>query len=240
MNGNRKIGAKRRTIARAASLLGVLALVSACESMDRADRWVEKQWIVESRHYSPERVQIGVHQASVADTVAFAPRSGQLTPAQHDQLARFVAGTGAKPGDAAIIALSPAGGPGLASQRVAAIAAVLHSRGLRVLRSIGAEPLPHVATVTITREVASGPDCPEWDRLMKRNEVDEHKLRFGCFNAASLAASVNRPRDLVQPRPSGPSDAQTLDRGLQQLREGKFDAKPDPEGAGTRSSGTAK
>jgi type IV pilus biogenesis protein CpaD/CtpE len=74
---------------------------------------------------------------------------------------------------------------------------------------------------------------------MKRNEVSELKPRFGCLNAGTLAASVHRPRDLVQPRPGGPSDAQTLDRGLQQLREGKFDAKPEPEGAGTRSSGSS-
>jgi type IV pilus biogenesis protein CpaD/CtpE len=68
--------------------------------------------------------------------------------------------------------------------------------------------------------------------------VDEHNPKFGCFDAASLATSVHRPADLVQGRPTGPSDGPTLDRGLQQLREGKLDTPVTATGTGSPQSGT--
>jgi pilus biogenesis lipoprotein CpaD len=223
-------------------LLPALALsVGACsaEKWEKADRWLEKQWTVGERTYPPERLKIGVRRAETAEHIAFAPGAAVLSPEQRDALVRFIARSGAGTGDDALVSISAAGGRALAERRAASIASFLHRQGLRVTRSFEPHPLPHGATVTLSRLVATAPNCPEWDRLMRTNTLEEHKPRFGCINAASLAASVHRPMDLVSGRPTGPSDGPTLDSGLQKLREGKLDAKPESEGSGTKSSGTA-
>jgi type IV pilus biogenesis protein CpaD/CtpE len=91
--------------------------------------------------------------------------------------------------------------------------------------------------VSIARLVAVPPDCPQWDDLMRRRMVDEYKPKFGCLDASSLATTVHRPEDLVQGRRRGPSDAQTLDKGLQNLREGKLDPPVTSVGTGSPQAG---
>lgn len=238
MNANSKtIGGSRRIIGRTVMLAGVLALAAGCETMDRADRWVEKQWIVSDNQLPKEQTDIAVRQAQTSATVVFAPRSATLSRDQRELLTRFVAGSGASHGDRAQIALSPAAGRALADRRANSIAAYLRRRGLNVVRSYGPGD-PDAALVSISRLVAVPPNCPQWDDLMKRRTVDEYKPKFGCLDAASLATTIHRPHDLVQGRPTGPSDAQTLDKGLQNLREGKYDPPVAPVSTGSPLSGT--
>lgn len=238
MNANSKtIGASRRVIGRTVVLAGVLALAAGCETMDRADRWVEKQWIAQDHQLPKEQTDIAVRQAQTNATVVFAPRSAALSRDQRELLTRFVAGSGASRGDRAQIALSPAAGRVLADRRAQSIAAYLRRRGLNVVRSYGPGD-PDAALVSISRLVAVPPNCPQWNDLMQRRTVDEYKPRFGCLDAASLATTVHRPHDLVQGRPTGPSDAQTLDKGLQNLREGKYDPPVAPITTGSPQSGT--
>jgi pilus biogenesis lipoprotein CpaD len=236
IGSNNEIRPPRRAILRASLLLGVLALAAGCETVDRADRWVEKQWIVSDHQLPKEQTDISVRQAETSATVAFAPRTAALSRDQRDLLYRFVAGSGAGRGDRALIAISPAMGRGLAERRAQTIAAVLRRRGLNVVRTYGPGD-PDAALVSISRLVAVGPNCPQWNDLMTRRTVDEHNPKFGCFDAASLATSVHRPADLVQGRPTGPSDGPTLDRGLQQLREGKLDPPVAATGTGSPQSG---
>jgi len=228
--------APRRALAQAALLLGILAVGAGCETMDRADRWVERQWVVADHQLPKEQTDIAVRQAETSATVTFAPRIASLSYDQRDLLARFVANSGARRGDRAIVITSPASGRALAERRVQAITAVLQRRGIRVVRSFG-PGAPDAAIVSISRLVAVPPNCPQWDDVMVRRMVDEHNPKFGCVDAASLAVSVHRPADLVQARPHGPSDAPTLDKGLQNLREGKYDPPVAASGTGSPQSG---
>ncbi len=237
MTGSTKeTAAPRRAIARAALLLGILALGAGCETIESADRWVDKHWTVADHQLPKERTDIAVRRAETNATVVFAPRAASLSRDQRELLGRFVAGSGAARGDRALIVASPAAGRALAERRVQAIAAVLHRRGLSVVRSFGPGD-PNAALVSISRLVALPPDCPQWDDLMKRRTVDEYKPKFGCLDAASLATTVHRPEDLVQGRRRGPSDGPTLDRGLQLLREGKLDPPVTSTGTGSPQSG---
>ncbi|MBL8661841.1 MAG: hypothetical protein JNM29_03400 [Candidatus Odyssella sp.] len=239
MNANSKsIGTSRRAIGRTALLAGVLALAAGCESVDRAERWVEDKWIVKDHQLPKQQTDIAVRQAQTSATVAFAPRSAALSRDQRDLLARFVAGSGAGRGDNAQIAVSPAAGRALADRRAQSIAAYLRARGIHVARGYGPGD-PDAALVTISRLVAVPPSCPQWDNLMKRRTVDEYRPQFGCLDAASLATSVHRPHDLVQGRPTGPSDGPTLDKGLQNLREGKYDPPVTPVSTGSPQSPTS-
>ncbi len=239
MNANSKTsGAARRIFGRTMVLAGVLVLAAGCESIDRADRWVENQWIVQDHQLPKVQTDIAVRQAQTSATVVFAPRSAALSRDQRELLSRFVAGSGAARGDRAQIALSPAAGRVLAERRAQSIAVYLRRRGLNVARSYGPGD-PDAALVLISRLVAVPPNCPQWDDLMKRRTVEEYRPKFGCLDAASLATTVHRPHDLVQGRATGPSDAQTLDKGLQNLREGKYDPPVAPISTGSPQSGTA-
>jgi pilus biogenesis lipoprotein CpaD len=231
-----KIATASRVLARATLLMGVLALAAACETIERADRWIDEQVAVSDHQLPKERTDIAVRQAEISATVIFAPNVGTLSHQQRDLLTRIVANSGARPGDRALIAVSTAGSRGLAERRVQSIAAVLHRRGLRVVRSFG-PGAPDAALVSISRLVAVPPDCPQWDDIMVRRRVEEYKPKFGCIDAASLATTVHRPADLIQGRPRGPSDALTLDRGVQQLRDGKLDPPIAPVGTGSPQSG---
>ena len=79
--------------------------------------------------------------------------------------------------------------------------------------------------------------CAQWEDLMKRSVVDEYKPKLGCLTSSSLATSVHRPLDLVQGRPSGPSDGAVVGSGIQALRDGKFDPPFAPSGTGSPQSG---
>lgn len=235
-SNNKSIGAAPQTIGRTALLLGVLALAAGCETVDRADRWVEEQWVVKDHQLPKAQTDIAVRQAETSATVVFAPRSAALSRDQRDLLARFVSGSGAERGDRALIAMSPAAGRGLAERRARSISAHLRRYGLDVVRSYG-PGAPDAALVSISRLVAVPPNCPQWDDVMKRRTVNEYRVQFGCLDAASLATTVHRPHDLVQGRATGPSDAQTLDKGLQNLREGKYDPPVTPITTGSPQSG---
>ena len=137
------------------------------------------------------------------------------------------------------MALGPAPSRVLAERRAQAVAAQLRRYGLQVARTEG-PGAPDTATITVTRVVALAPDCPEWNELVKRNVVNESKPSFGCLNASSLAATVHQPQDLVAGRRHGPSDGPTLDRGLQQLREGRFDPPVTPISTGSPQSQGSK
>src|SRR5688572_21349736 len=126
MKGRTKeIAGPRRTIARAALLLGVVASGAGCETIERADHWVEKQWTVADHQLPKERTDIAVRTEQTSAMVAFAPRVAALSRDQRELLGRFVAGSGARWGDRALIVASPAGGRVLADRRVQAVAAVL-------------------------------------------------------------------------------------------------------------------
>lgn len=219
-----------------ALLIGLAGLAAGCESIEKADRFIERHWVSESHMLPPEKLATTVRRDDTSQAVAFVPRSATLAGYERDQLVRFVANSGAARGDRAVIAISTSSGRGLADRRVAAISRDLHRYGLRVTRSYGPGE-PDTATVTISRVVAVAPDCPQWEDLMKRSVVDEYKPRLGCLTASSLATSVHRPADLVQGRPSGPSDGVVVGNGIQALRDGKFDPPITGTGTGSPQSG---
>jgi pilus biogenesis lipoprotein CpaD len=225
-----------RPIARAVLLLGVLALAAGCESIEKADRWVDKQWTGHDHQLPKEQTDIAVRQAETSATVVFAPGTAALSRDQRILFHRFIAGSGAGRGDRALVVISPAPGRGLTERRAQTIAAALRRHGLNVTRTF-APGEPDAARVSISRLVAVAPNCPQWDDLMKRRMVEEYKPKLGCLDASSLATTIHRPHDLVQGRPHGPSDAPTLDKGLQNLREGKYDPPVTSTGTGSPQSG---
>jgi pilus assembly protein CpaD len=82
--------------------------------------------------------------------------------------------------------------------------------------------------------------CGEWpDDLASGGSVDGWQNRsywnFGCANQATLAAQIEDPRDLVDPRGETPGDVETRMRAIQKVRGGTdpgtgWAAKAQPTG----------
>jgi Pilus biogenesis CpaD protein (pilus_cpaD) len=51
--------------------------------------------------------------------------------------------------------------------------------------------------------VAIPPNCPSWSADTKDNYDNQPDPQFGCATARNLALTVERPEDLVQPKPMG-------------------------------------
>ncbi len=224
----------RRVRLAMAALIAVAFTAAGCADTpegERLEHATDRVLTVPSRVYPPERTAIAVREAQIRAAVHFRPGAAALTPDDRTTLSAFVARSGAGHGDTAIVAV--AGGP-LAARRVAAIASVLQRHQLAVQRSFAGDPAaPHTAVVTLTRVVAVAPDCPDWQIMMRTMATDPFRPHFGCLHASALAASVHRPQDLVGGRALGSASGVVMDRGVQEMRGGKFDIPVTHVGVGT-------
>jgi pilus assembly protein CpaD len=82
--------------------------------------------------------------------------------------------------------------------------------------------------LSFTRYEAVAPECaPLWEQDLSQNRHRPYDS-FGCAMNANLAAMIENPRDLIEPRASGPRDAPRRAVVLERYRQG------EPTGA-TRS-----
>ena len=87
--------------------------------------------------------------------------------------------------------------------------------------------VPGSVRVVVSRNVASVPNCPNWDRPAQPNYNNKMLPNFGCGVNSNLAAMVANPEDLIHGREgSGIGDAATAARAINVYR-----TKP-PTGAG--------
>ena len=63
--------------------------------------------------------------------------------------------------------------------------------------------VPGNVRVVVSRNVASVPNCPNWERKAQPNYNNEMLPNFGCGVNANLAAMVASPEDLVHGRTGG-------------------------------------
>lgn len=78
---------------------------------------------------------------------------------------------------------------------------------------------PGSVRVVVSRNVASVPDCPNWDRPSQPNYNNKMLPGFGCGVNGNLAAMVANPEDLVHGREgSGVLDAATAAKAVNSYR----------------------
>ncbi len=186
-----------------ASGLLALGLLSACESAGIEPPAETKR---------PE-----VQELVSLHAVRFEPGSDRLSAAEAQRLTRFVAAVGPLPGDPLLVEL-PAGGAadGLAARRASAIGASLAALGLPVrgvaLPEAGGD-LVRVAIETVALNAPAG--CGQWRQegtlASFGNGVSDD---FGCATAANFAAMLERPRDALEGRATGPAPGERLTRGV--------------------------
>jgi pilus assembly protein CpaD len=73
--------------------------------------------------------------------------------------------------------------------------------------------------VVVSRNVASVPDCPNWERKSQPNYNNRMLPNYGCGVNSNLAAMVANPEDLIHGREgSGIGDAATASRAINAYR----------------------
>lgn len=170
--------------------------------------------------------------------VDFTPGSAELSAAEAQRLTRFVAAVAPQPGDPLLVELPAGSEPaGLAARRASAIAGRLAALGLPsrgiALPEAGGDRV-RVAIETIALHAPEG--CPDWQQpgLLEGfgNGVGGN---FGCATAANFAAMLERPRDALEGRTTGPAPAARMSGRVRLFDAGVPLVLPDS--AGTTDGG---
>ena len=163
------------------------------------------------------------------ERVALAVHEGGLSPRQRDALAGVANGFGIE-GAPVLRVEAPAGGDTVASDFAFQVKRALEAQGVPGhLIQVVAYDAPDVrAPVLVGYETlrAAVPQCGrEWTNLTRTAE-NQTSANFGCAVTANLAAQIENPRDIVQPRGMGPADAARRSVVFDNYRTGEPTAAP--------------
>ena len=108
---------------------------------------------------------------------------------------------------------------------------------VRLVRYVqGARPGDPVV-VGFVRDEAQGPQCGRKWKSMTSTASNDVNSNFGCAITANMAAMVDNPADLVDPRPTQPADAARRMTVLDNYRKGAVTSSAkDTQAAGTVST----
>jgi pilus assembly protein CpaD len=83
--------------------------------------------------------------------------------------------------------------------------------------------------LSFTRFIASASPCGDWSKNAGRSVLNRSMPDFGCATQNNLAAMVEDPHDLIEPRPMGASDAERRAVVFDKYRKGEPTATPRTE-----------
>jgi pilus assembly protein CpaD len=161
--------------------------------------------------------------------VRFAPGSAKLTSADTAQLNRLAATGAIGPADRVTVAAT--GGPSLAEQRVASVAALLLHYGIVVAADQLAEIPPNHAIVEVNRTLVTLPQCPNWSKPSSVDFSNAPSSNFGCATESNLGLMVANPSDLASGRPGGAAAAQPATAAVRRYLTDTIKPLPSATGA---------
>jgi pilus assembly protein CpaD len=172
--------------------------------------------------------------------LASSNRGAELDPNMSDQLSAFVSdykGTG-------VGALSLSAPPNW-DATARALADRIVTMGVTPDRiMIGVDPAPRQGgeiTLSFIRYVAESPPCGNFSTDLAHTLSNAGMPNLGCATQHNLAAMVADPRDLMTPKPLGPSDAGRALTILERYRAGEpTQAQQTPEQTGVVSEAVAQ
>jgi pilus assembly protein CpaD len=216
--------------ARAALLIGLTTAVAGCYSMVPAPATrVTEAYPNDIRQRHPIAIRENEHILEVF----VGTRRGGLTPAQRGDVLAF-AHRWSREASGGIIIQVPAGTSNAAAavgaqreiQSILAAAGV-PSQAVTTRRYRPANPM-QLATVRVTypNMAAEAGPCGLWPHdigpsLDGRDLENRQYWNFGCANQRNLAAMVENPADLVQPRGEAPAYAARRSMMLEKYRKGE-------------------
>jgi len=202
---------------RQASLaLGLTVLLAGCET---------------GQSFAPDYVENTnqIRSVSLKHAVVFAPKAGRMSQAARGDLTGFLRRARVRHGDRVIVSAAADAGKEpatLARTRLGRVGRYMRFRGLKVryashrAAGVGA----NVVRVSIERSVVIAPDCPDWNTAVAGAVLDGRPDRFGCMNAAALAAMIADPNDLKRGRRLEAGDGEYQSLGVSRYRLGKAKA----------------
>ena len=186
-------------------------------------------------HDLPDRGLAAVNAPVVqrADyTVDLAAPGGTLQPGEGQRLNGWFQGLGLGYGDSIYV------DGGYADPARAEVAAIAANYGMMVRQGapITAGTVPDGSVrVVVSRNRASVPNCPNWDRPAQPNYNNQSYSNFGCGVNGALAAMVANPEDLIHGREgNGVTDPQTAAKAVSTYRSAA------PTGSGKLESSNTK
>jgi pilus assembly protein CpaD len=231
-------------------VLGALACLSvALGGCNTTNEVVTASVPDDYRHRHP----IAIHEADRAVVIFVGAGRGGLTPSQVADV-RGLAQTWAHEGTGAIVAEVPVGTP---NARAAAYtfreiksmlaAGGVPSRGI-TLRNVQPEDPAEFVPITLRypRIAAVAGPCGLWPADLGPSVLDPNYFEnkeyhnFGCASQRNLAAMVENPADLVQPRPETPAYTERRTEAFEKYRKGNSTATSYPESDKAKLSDTGK
>lgn len=175
-----------------------------------------------------DRHQIQVEQTTQRLDIAVAPGDVALTPQAHAEIASF-ARAYMRVGHGALILSAPSGGA-----NADAASLVAHQTRLALLE----QGVPHAAiagstydgagdgpaplVLVFSRYEAHAPEClPLWQQDLAHQSNNQPWQSFGCASQANLAAMIEDPRDLIQPRDQDARDSGRRGTVMEAYRAGE-------------------
>jgi pilus assembly protein CpaD len=175
-----------------------------------------------------DRHTIGVEQVNERLAIGVGAGDVALAPASRASIDDFVGGY-LRYGHGAMILSTPSGGGNADSA-----ALIAHETRLALTEAgvpyaaiaastydaTGVSDAPIV--VTFSRYEAQAPECaPLWEQDLAHQSNNQAWASFGCATQANLAAMVEDPRDLLQPRDETARDSNRRGRVLDRYRQGQ-------------------
>ena len=163
--------------------------------------------------------------------------NGNISPSEATRLDSWFSGMGLRYGD--VVYVDGGAYSEGARAQVADIAGnygILVSPGAPVTAGAVA---PGSVRVVVSRDVASVPNCPDWERPSQPNYNNRMLPNFGCGVNANLAAMVANPQDLIHGREgSSVGDAATAARAINIYRTKPPTGTGDLKDVNTKSGGS--
>jgi pilus assembly protein CpaD len=145
---------------------------------------------------APKQLQLDSAASSLS--LAFAPGSAQLTPAEAARLHRLAMSGSISREDRVTIAA--AGDQRLRRLRIDTIASELLPFGIIATPSSLAGVPRDRAVIAVGRYLVTLPACPDWSQYPASDFTNAKTSNFGCATASNLGLMVASPADLVRAR----------------------------------------
>ncbi len=193
----------------------------------------------EQATYSQDNFPINVEAETVSADIT--PMAGKKGITAIDAVTvRSMASEYKQRGHGTIKVTAPAGNSADANAAVKSITRKLHAAGLSEapVETSSSGPAGGPVMLSYTRYSTSVYECGLWDDQLSRTWRNVPNRNFGCATQNNLAAMLEDPYDLVEPRGMGPADADRRGKVLETYREGEVTASERSEeesGAVTQS-----
>jgi pilus assembly protein CpaD len=238
---------RRRTLQRAGALIGLSVALGACSMAPEA--------IVTGGVPDDYRLRhpIAITEANRSIVVFVGHGRGGLTASQRDDVAGL-ARTWVREGTGAVVADLPVDTPNAkaASMTFGEIRSVftaggVPSQGITLHHYHPADPQAFAPIrLSYTKIAATAGPCGLWPEDLGPNinnpAYNENKpyYNFGCASQRNLAAVIDNPSDLVQPRSETPAYTIRRSEGFEKYRKGEPTATQYPDAEKAKLSDTGK